>query len=81
MAKKTKKTAKKQGRKAVSRSGGVVVTYHRVLFVQSMILALIGGAAVYSILKAAQLRDNVDAQYLQVLGAKVEAPFNPNAAK
>lgn len=67
-----KKKAAKKGVKKAHQTRVPVTVHYQILFVQSMLLALIGAAAVYSVIEMAQLRDQVDEQYMQVLGASTQ---------
>jgi hypothetical protein len=63
----TKKVAKKTIRASRSRRPIEVRLSYQQLFVQSVMLAVVSAVATYSILKAGMLRDEVDAQLMQVL--------------
>jgi hypothetical protein len=76
-AKKSSKKVAKKATASASRSRSrrpieVRISYQQ-LFVQSMMLALVSAMATYGILKAGMLRDEVDAQLMQVLAQPSEA--------
>lgn len=63
--------AKKKAKKKMANKK-IVAPDHSQLFLQAMVIALVGAAAIFAVIRTSQFRDNVDNEMMRVLGAQTE---------